>query len=1484
MSQHRLRLFRILVPFIILIFGCTSNPTPPSVRPEEATLTLLGKGSQLAPGSTASFLVQVRDPVQASALADRSVSVSLVNAEGIERPVFTGLTDEAGLAKVEFGVPADLEGSQQTLQILADTAHGPYILNEAVYVGRGFDILISTDKPVYQPGQIIHIRTLALDKLDLRAAQGEAVVVTLADPEGNKILRREAAVSEYGVASVDFPLDTQAPPGDYIISAALGPTTSTHTVEVKAYKLPRFGVTFLPDKTFYLPGDTATGRIEARYFFGKPVAGAQVILRATAQLNGTDINLETSGKTDEEGVFHYALAVPDVFAGQLDNRAAQIDVDIQVIDPANHLETVEEQITVAEKLLLIDAVPESGLLRPGLANIVYLDVTYPDGKAAQATLTLTGDVSETLTTTTDAYGLAAITLTAPSQRYFALIAEAEDVEGNRVTQPLVLGAETRPATQLLLRPDQSEYHVGATMNLDIFVSGALAGAAPVVYLDVAKDGQSFALAPLPVSDGIARAAIEVDGSLLGTLEINAYAVDRSGVVIYDRRLVLVNPAPAQVTVESDAAEYRPGATARLTVQVTQDGTPMDGVLGVSIVDESVFAVAEQPAGFARTYFLLDRTLQETRYQIRDFADLDDDEYSPYDDTPASIRYAATDAPLRAARQTALAGAFARDLAASHEQQLAQDTTSEATSWPLALFWGNRLYMALPLIGLALYNGSRKRRQLLIALTLFSLATFFWAACAGAPAAPAAEMAAPAAEAGRPEVDGAKPPRLRQFFPETLYWQPEVRTDEQGRAVLDVPIADSITTWRVSVLASDKQGNLGSAEMGLRVFQDFFVEPDLPRFLTVGDVVDVPVSVFNYLDEPQDVRLEVAAGTWFEFVDAPEQTLTVSAHEVVAAYLPIRVLSAGQHELTITATGTAESDAVQRSVEVVPDGRPVNVAQSGRVVEQESVTVEIPADLAGPAGVAVKIYPSAVSQVLEGLEGLLATPYGCFEQTTSVTYPNVMILRYLQATGQANPGLALQAEHLINLGYQRLLTFEVKSAYGGFSLYGEPPPDAMLTAYGLQEFADMNTVLFVDPALLGRMVDFLAGKQDRQGFWEPTHYGAPDAATERDNRVTATAYVVWAMADAGYADSRAVRNGVRYLQRELRSEIRRGGTGTGTSPSAGGTAATAPGTPPAQLSTYALALSANALAAAGEDPTPLLEQLLGQGQRDARGLYWDAGRPTFLASWGEAATIETTALVGQALLRTGQHPAVAQEIVESLIARRDPYGAFGTTQATVQTLKALLMASGEEPVTPLQVTISLGEERRETLTVTDDNRDLLQMVRFDALEPGEHTITISTDGDHPVQYQVVASYYTPWTTPVVDSGAPSSMRVEVIYDRTELAVNESVTAMAEVELLDSNGAGTLLVSLGIPPGFTPVTEDLDALVAGRQVERYEVSERAIILYLTNVDAGEVLRFTYRLQARIPVQVQTPASEAYDYYTPERRATDEPQRINVRLNTP
>ena len=80
---------------------------------------------------------------------------------------------------------------------------------------------------------------------------------------------------------------------------------------------------------------------------------------------------------------------------------------------------------------------------------------------------------------------------------------------------------------------------------------------------------------------------------------------------------------------------------------------------------------------------------------------------------------------------------------------------------------------------------------------------------------------------------------------------------------------------------------GQHDGGLRVFQDFFIDLDLPAALTVDDEVAVPVGVFNYLPEQQTVRLEVAPADWFELLDEPIKEIDIAANDIGVVYFRIR---------------------------------------------------------------------------------------------------------------------------------------------------------------------------------------------------------------------------------------------------------------------------------------------------------------------------------------------------------------------------------------------------------------------------------------------------------------------------------------------------------------------------------------------------------------------------------------------------------------------
>src|SRR5262249_46381719 len=131
---------------------------------------------------------------------------------------------------------------------------------------------------------------------------------------------------------------------------------------------------------------------------------------------------------------------------------------------------------------------------------------------------------------------------------------------------------------------------------------------------------------------------------------------------------------------------------------------------------------------------------------------------------------------------------------------------------------------------------------------------------------------------------------------------------------------------------------------------------------------------------------------------------------------------------------------------------------------------------------VKIYPSSFSQLVEGLDGIFRMPYGCFEQTSSTTYPNVLALDYLRQSGQAAPEVRARAAGYIHLGTQGVLGLEV--AGGGSDCFGRGPANRTLTAYGLMEFQDMAKVHPVDPKLIERPRAWLLKQRAPDGTWEP----------------------------------------------------------------------------------------------------------------------------------------------------------------------------------------------------------------------------------------------------------------------------------------------------------------------------------------------------------------------------------------------------------------
>jgi uncharacterized protein YfaS (alpha-2-macroglobulin family) len=727
-------------------------------------------------------------------------------------------------------------------------------------------------------------------------------------------------------------------------------------------------------------------------------------------------------------------------------------------------------------------------------------------------------------------------------------------------------------------------------------------------------------------------------------------------------------------------------------------------------------------------------------------------------------------------------------------------------------------------------------------------------------APQMEVASKAVgEKGEPDGDNSDGgTHVRKDFPETLFWKPQLITDDQGRITQEIDLADSITTWRLSASAVTTNGDLGATQTGIRVFQPFFVDLHLPVALTRGDEVSIPVVVYNYLPKEQTVTLTLAAADWFEHSEGMTQTLKLAPKEIRSVSYPLRVKKVGKHPLEITAKGSDMEDAVKREIEVIPDGRRVDQVVNGILLQPAETTLTVPNDaIEGSPKATLKIYPSAFSQLVEGLDGIFQRPYGCFEQTSSTTYPNVLALTYLQETHKDSPEVAAKARQYIHLGYQRLLSFEVVG--GGFDWFGRPPANRTLTAYGLLEFRDMAKVHDVDPNLIERTRNWLLRQQNADGSWEAESHGMHDDPAMRTSpemsKLSTTAYIAWAVF-SGESSASANNPTRRYLLSHKADSLD---------------------------DPYLVALMCNALHAidpTGSDAAPYLDRLekLSKTADDGKLIYWEqpTGRRTAFYGAGKSGSVETTALAALAL-RDGQRPALVGHALAWLVKEKGPNGSWGSTQATVLALKALIAGTGVPAGDgERRIEITWGGQTQEIVIPADQAEVMKQIDLTPALKAGANRLTVTEKTSTGAGYQVAFRYHVPGAA---KPEKPEPLLVELKYDRTELSVNELVKATAKVTNRMPGAAPMVILDLPIPAGFVINTDDFTALVRQKLIEKYQVTPRSVVVYLRGIEPGKSVELTYRLGATMPLKVAVPPARAYEYYDESKQGTSVGVRMTV-----
>ncbi len=292
--------------------------------------------------------------------------------------------------------------------------------------------------------------------------------------------------------------------------------------------------------------------------------------------------------------------------------------------------------------------------------------------------------------------------------------------------------------------------------------------------------------------------------------------------------------------------------------------------------------------------------------------------------------------------------------------------------------------------------------------------------------------------------------MRKNFIACALWNGSLRTDDEGRVTAKFIAPDSLTRYRVMAVVQTERDQFGNAESAFEINKPVMLEPALPRFANVGDKIVLRAVLHNMtdVDGDVDVRLELDATA-----SAPEtkRRIALPARGSVAVDFPVEFKEVGKAMWKWTAQfaggEVAYRDAVQTTLNV---GYPVPLRRELRTSMTRAAEVDLlaganPELLDGTGVVRVSVTNSRIIELRESLEQLLHYPYGCVEQTTSSTLPWISMRDFRGVIPSLNRSDEEVAD-AVNRGVNRLLSMQTSS--GGLSYWpGGNQPLFWGSAYG-----------------------------------------------------------------------------------------------------------------------------------------------------------------------------------------------------------------------------------------------------------------------------------------------------------------------------------------------------------------------------------------------------------------------------------------------------
>lgn len=927
---------------------------------------------------------------------------------------------------------------------------------------------IYTDRPVYRPTHKVSFKGIVrgVDSSGVYKSVGESAInVTVTDADGGNIYSEELPLSPRGTFKGEVEISESAPLGNYSITAEVAGSSASGNFEVAEYKKPEYKVTVSAPGRFVAAGQKTNFSIDAKYFFGAPVANAEVkyyIYRsryyawnygetdsedtdaseedeyASYYRGGDEMIQESEGKLDARGHLSVELDVPQ--PDENDTNDYSYRLDAQVTDSARRTIDGTGSFVATRGNVIANAEPDRYVYNKGEVAKIRVSTSDYEGRPVSARVQLkivertwtrkekkaddeeysypeyemhereiaSGEVQ------TDAQGLASYDYTTTENGNLS-IKTIVDEAGKKVASIggyLWVTDNSYPWSDssyysedynsIKLVPDKKSYRAGETAHVLAILPTDNAHLLVTTELNTVMSLQHINSPGRSI-----MLDVPIQSNYAPNVFLNVSYVKNGELYISDRQLVVpAREKMLNLEIISNKKEYKPREAASYTILARNaEGAPVSGAeVSLGVVDEAIYSVAPDFAGNIKNEF-----------------------YGP--------RYNSVSTRL----------------------SISYSFTGFAGDKPIELARNKPSYQ------LADFKSEGELVQ----------------------------------------------PTIRKNFKDTAFWQPDVITGADGKATVKVTLPDNLTTWRATARGVTADTKVGATKYKVVARKDVIMRLETPRFVTQGDTVTLSGIVHNYLnaDKSTQISLEVSGA---QLHNSGKQTITVAKQGEQRIDWQITAPNVGEIKLLAKALTDTESDAVELPLPVVPRGLHQVKNQSESFSDEnadKTYSLAMPGDADAQARtLRLEVSPSVAGSLFGALDYLTSYPYGCTEQTMSSFLPNIIVTQALKdvKTSSLRGGNDLEAK--VRKGADRLYAYQHDD--GGWGWWKNDQTDPFMTAYvvdGLTLAKNANYEVNEDRLLKGR-----------EKLREMLESGKTEAGTAIDFETRA--FMVYALEESGGVDN------------------------------------------------------------------------------------------------------------------------------------------------------------------------------------------------------------------------------------------------------------------------------------------------------------------------------------------------------------------------------